>query len=122
MIQPESSEARKTATEAMSPGWPRRPSGVWAIERLLEVGPMEAGGMRAFGFDHPGIDRVHADLLGPEFAGQHAGNGVHCALGSGVDGGGGGVMRLTTEPMLMMLPPSPICLRAACVVSTSRAH
>jgi hypothetical protein len=27
-------------------------------------------------------------------------------------------MRLTTEPILMMLPPSPMCLRAACVVKS----
>ncbi len=51
---------------------------------------MEAGGVGAFGFDHPGIDRVHADLLGPKLARQHAGDGVDCALGSGVDGGGCG--------------------------------
>src|SRR6266513_2467079 len=30
VIQAESDEARNTAAGAMSPGWPMRPSGVWA--------------------------------------------------------------------------------------------
>ena len=61
--QPESSEARKTATEAMSPGWPVRPSGVCATSALFEVAADEAGGVRAFGFDDAGIDGVDANLF-----------------------------------------------------------
>ena len=47
--QAESSEAKKTAIEAMSPGWPMRPSGVWARRtfsksdrlQILDATPLE---------------------------------------------------------------------------------
>jgi hypothetical protein len=39
--QAESSEARKTAIEAMSPGWPMRPSGVCARAAFSKSDPMK---------------------------------------------------------------------------------
>ena len=53
---------------------------------LLEIGADEASGVRAFGFDHAGIDRVDTDLLRSKFAGENSGDGVDRAFGGGIDG------------------------------------
>ena len=37
---------------------------------LLEVASDEAGCVRAFRLDHSGVERIDANLLGPEFACQ----------------------------------------------------
>src|SRR6202040_910328 len=55
-------------------------------EGLLEVGPDEACGLRAFGIDNAGVDGVDADLTRAKFLCEDASDGVECALGSGVDG------------------------------------
>ena len=51
----------------------------------LEVRADNAGAVRAFGLDHAGIQRVDADLLWAELAGEHAGDGVDRALGARVN-------------------------------------
>src|SRR5271170_5940107 len=51
---------------------------------LLKFRANEAGGVRAFGFDHSRVDAVDADLPGSEFAGEDAGDGVNRAFGGGV--------------------------------------
>src|SRR5438105_4150931 len=51
----------------------------------LEVRADNARAMRAFGLDHAGIQRVDADLLRAELAGEHAGDSVDRALGAGVN-------------------------------------
>ena len=73
----------------MSSGWPMRPSGASASIVLLEVAADEAGGMGAFAFHHAGIDGIDADLARAQFRSQNLGDGIHRALGAGIDGGAG---------------------------------
>src|SRR5580658_1849416 len=54
---------------------------------LVEVAADEAGGVDAFGFDHPGIERVDANLLAAKFLGKRLRHGIYSALGGAVDRG-----------------------------------
>ena len=55
----------------------------------LEGGADETRGVYALGFDHARVDGVDADLLRAKLLGEDAGDGIDCALGSGVDRGVG---------------------------------
>lgn len=72
VIQRDSSEARNTATFAVSSGWPSRPSGVSAVNFFSKSVPMTPV---ACGLDAAGCDRVHADIARAELGGKHA---CHC--------------------------------------------
>ena len=115
---PESSEARNTAIGAMSSGWPRRPSGVLATICFSKSLPMMPMLVRALGLDASGIDGVDADLARAQLARQLRRHRIDGALGGRIDRRVRGRARLTTEPMLITLPPSgPKCLTASCVAS-----
>jgi len=92
----------------MSSAWPIRPSGDCVSTHLRKSLSVKSSGLSAFGFDHSGIEWEFTRILrGPEFLGEHAGDGINRGLGGGVDGSvGGGLIVLTPEPTLMMLPPS----------------
>ena len=89
VIQPASSDARKTAAVAMSLGWPMRPRGVLATASFSKSDADEAGGVGAFGFDDAGVEGVDANALGAELKREHAGDDVDRTLGGGVDGAAG---------------------------------
>ena len=57
------SEARKSATLAMSSGWPMRPIGSGEADRLRDLGAQARGG-EAFGLGHARRDGVDPDSLG----------------------------------------------------------
>ena len=91
----------------MSCGWPMRPSGVWASYLLAHVAFGDAGGVKAFGFDHAGIDGVDADFAGAQFLGERPRDGIHRGFGRAVNRTvRRGVCALTMELMLTTLPPA----------------
>jgi hypothetical protein len=91
VIQRDASEARNTATSAMSSGWPRRPSGVPAIIRGFQVAADDAGGVGALGLDAAGRDGIHANVLRCELDRVGARHLIESTLGRAVD-------RRTREP------------------------
>jgi len=105
VTHPESSEARKAATVAISPGWPMRPSGVFFSISFWKSPADESRGVGSFRFDHARTQRIDANLLGAEFLCERAGDGVHRALGGTVYGASGETAA-ATELILMMLPPA----------------
>ena len=75
--QPESSEARNTATLAMSAGVPMRPRAS-RRELLLELASraQQPGRLCALAERGSGVDGVHPDFSRGQFLGQHARDGV----------------------------------------------
>ena len=63
--QPASSEARNTATRAMSSGWPTRPSGVLAIICFLDSVPMTPAACAPSVSVPPGLRALTRISLGP---------------------------------------------------------
>src|SRR6202007_2345256 len=63
--QPASSEARNTATRAMSSGWPTRPSGVLAIICFLDSVPMTPAASAPSVSVPPGLRALTRIFLGP---------------------------------------------------------
>src|SRR6201987_1533083 len=63
--QPASSEARNTATRAMSSGWPKRPSGVLAITCFLNSAPMTPAACAPSVSVPPGLRALTRIFLGP---------------------------------------------------------
>ena len=55
------------------------------FELLLEVAADESSRMGAFCLHHAGIDRVNADLPRSQFLRQDVRDGIHSALGGGID-------------------------------------
>ena len=65
MSHAESSEARKTAMEAMSPGWPMRPSGVWATVPFSKSEPMKPALCVPSVSTMPGLSALTRIFFGP---------------------------------------------------------
>src|ERR1700761_5929708 len=51
--------------------------------RLFKIRAEHACSLCAFGFDHPGVNRVDANLLRSELPRQHPGDRIDSALGPG---------------------------------------
>jgi hypothetical protein len=83
--QAESSDARKTAIEAISPGLTDAAERRLGDGDLLEIRSDETAAVGAFGLDYARADGVDPDLLRAELVGQHAGDGVDRALSAGVN-------------------------------------
>ena len=96
---------------------PMRPSGASAFQALLKSEPMKPAVCEPSVSTIPGLSEFTRILRG-QLAREHPGDRVYRALRAGVDRTGGGVMAVTAEPMLMMLPPSSRCFAASCVVSS----
>ena len=64
-----SSNARKTATEAISPGWPARRNGVCTTRSLFHFRAYESARPGAFRHDKAGADGVDADAARTKFLG-----------------------------------------------------
>ena len=93
-----------------------RPSGVCATSRFSKSLPMKPAEWTPSVSTMPGLMALTRIFLRPNSLGQKTGHGIHGALGRGIDDGFGGGMLLTTEPMLMTLPPSgPKCVAASWV-------
>jgi hypothetical protein len=74
----------------------------------IEV-PDDAHSMCAFSFDYARIDRVDPNFPRPKLLRQHAGHRVDRTFRGGVTTQLGGLKSVTTEPILMTLPPaSPV--------------
>src|ERR1700739_2521342 len=56
------------------------------FDPLPEVACDETAGMRAFRFDHAGIDGIDADLARPQFLSEHSSDGVNSGFGGYVGG------------------------------------
>ena len=80
----ESSEARNTATRAMSSGCPMRPSGVPAIIAFSKSLPMMPALVRALGLDAARRNRVDPDFSWTQFRGEPACYCIHRAFGPGI--------------------------------------
>ena len=85
VTQRESSDARNTATGAISLGLSQA-----AKRRLLhhlrfEVAADYARSMGAFRLDPARVDGVDADLAGAELLGEHPGDRIHRCLRGGID-------------------------------------
>ena len=83
VTQPDSSEAKKTATWPMSWGWAMRPSGVRAsvcLRNSLSASPPA----QAFGFDQARVQRVDTNLPRAELLRERDRQGVDGGLGGAV--------------------------------------
>src|SRR6516162_8057266 len=88
VIQPEAGEARNTATEAMSFGCPKRPSGVRDTICFSKSLPTMPKSCAPSVSTPPGL-MAYADLLRPELLCQHARRGIERAFAGRVDDRGG---------------------------------
>ena len=70
MTQPESSEARNTATLRNVVGLADATERRLCLDMLAEVALGETGGVQPFRLDHAGVERVHADFFRAEFLGE----------------------------------------------------
>ena len=89
VIQAESSDARKTATLAISCGAPTRPRGVRETASSLNSSLGSTRRARAFGLHQSGRQGVDANVLRTQFLRQRAGDDIHRALGSAIHRSGG---------------------------------
>src|SRR5882672_3130181 len=116
VIHPESGPARKTATAAMSAGCPVRPNEACAAVFFSQSEPMKPPARVPSVSTMPGLMELTRIFFGPSSRARTPVIPSMAALVPVYTALFGGVMRLTAEPMLMTLPPSPRCFAAACVV------
>ncbi len=117
-----SSEARNTAIEGDVVRLADAAERCLGNETGFHLRSDDAGGVRAFGLDHAGKNRVDADLARAELIGEHAGDRVHRALAAGIDGRLGGEDGGHGGGDVDDAGASPRCLAAACVVSSHAEH
>ena len=109
------SEARNSATLAMSSALPIRPHGQGEAERFRALGAQACGG-ETFGFDHAGRNGVDPDSLAGKLNGELARDRFNRTLRGRVDERVRRWVRARDGARLMTLPPEPSnALTASCV-------